>query len=97
MLKRGIILTILLLLIFALTYYSQEITSLAFFSKEDKIVYSSEILSLEIQKTEFLSQTQLKALIKNRESINFRLFIQVKGEKGTDAYYDASLLEAKSS
>src|SRR3989344_2585074 len=97
MLKRGLFIILVILLIFSLTYFSPQITSLSFFSKEDKIVYSSEILSLEIQKTEFLSQTQLKALIKNRESINFRLFIQVKGEKGTEAYYDASLLEAKSS
>ncbi|MBI2110653.1 hypothetical protein HYT51_02640 [Candidatus Woesearchaeota archaeon] len=98
MLKRGLIITSIILIIAFLTYLNPSITSLGFFSfdKEDEIGYASDILNTNILNAQITSQNEIKALIQNKENINLKFFIQVTGDKGTDSYYDNSLLEAKS-
>ncbi len=93
MLKRGFILIAVLLAIFIITYSS--ITSLTIFSPKDKISYSTQLLSIKILSAE-LTNNQVKALIKNEESINVKLFFIATGSEGTDSLYDTNTLEAKS-
>src|SRR3989338_9170553 len=98
MLKRGLIITSVILLIALLTYLNPNITSLGFFpfDKEDKIAYASDILDTKILNAQIISQNEIKTLVQNRENINLRFFIKVEGEQGIASYYDATLLEAKS-